>query len=53
MKSITLSDFAERMWKALHGDKTYEQVEQEFEEYRLKRAQEILADMPFKKLEEE
>jgi hypothetical protein len=53
MKPITLSDFAERMWKALHGDKTYEQVEQEFEEYRLKRAHEILANLPFKKQEKE
>lgn len=53
MKSApSLAEFAERIWKATHGDKTYEQVEQEYEEYRLKRAKEILADLPFKKPED-
>lgn len=45
---MTLSEFAKRMWKTQHGDKTPEQVEQEYEAKRSAEDREFLADLPFK-----
>jgi len=45
---MTLKEFAERSWKAMYGEKTYEQVEQEFEEKRAASAEIILAELPYK-----
>lgn len=51
-KLITLKEFADRTWRAMYGDKTYEQVEQEQEERRATDADKILANLPYKKSEE-
>lgn len=49
---MTLKEWAERSWKAAFGDKTYEEVEREYEEKRLREAPIFLADLPYKKKED-
>lgn len=45
---MTLEEFAAKSWKAQHGDKTYEQVEQEYEAKRAEELRKVLTDIPFK-----
>jgi hypothetical protein len=44
---VTLEEWAARNWKAQFGDKTYEQVEAEFERDSELRHAEACIDMPF------
>lgn len=49
---ITLEEWAELSWKLQHGDKSYEEVEREYEERRARDADKILADLPYKERED-
>lgn len=44
---MTLKEYADRMWKAQHGDKTYEQVEAEIKEREEKRFLEAFGTLPY------
>lgn len=49
---MTLEEWSRISWKSQHGDKTYEEVEREYEERRVRDAEKILADLPYKELED-
>lgn len=49
---MTLEDWARISWRDQHGDKTYEEVEREYEERLARAAEKILANLPYKERED-